>query len=899
MALTAGTRLGPYEILGPIGAGGMGEVYKARDTRLERTVAVKVLSAQLAGDTEFRARFEREAKTISQFSHPSICTLHDIGRQDGVDYLVLEYLEGETLARRLERETGGLPIETALKIGVEICDALDRAHRHGITHRDLKPGNVMLTKSGAKLLDFGLAKPARGVQTGGARNLSAPAGAGISDRLTELSPGPMTSQGTILGTFQYMAPEQIEGQEADARSDIWALGCLLYETITGRRVFAGKTQASLLGAILKVQPPPISSVVATVPPALDHIVTTCLAKDPDERWQSAGDIGRELKWLTAGRSDVAPRGDSASRTRERAIWAAAVVGLAILAGALIWTRPPAAVSTGNPPARFVLPLGAEAALVNTGLPNVAVSPDGRHVAYRGAAQLFIRAVDEAQSRAIAGTDGAAYPFFSPDSQSLGFVVGPTIKRVALSGGAPVTVAPGGGTAAGVPFRGVAWGDDGFIYYTPTVSAGLWRIQASGGTPEQLTTPEFAQGEKTHRWPFVLPGSRALLFIVGTSRITTFDDARIEALTLATKQRHRLIEGGTFPQFVPTGHLLYSRDGSLLAVRFDPDKLEVTGSPVTVLSGATRDALFGLANHGFSANGTLAYISGGTTSVIRTLAAVDRTGSTKPLPPQPALYSSGRLSPDGSRFAVFFLGATSQISVVDLVGGQASRLTFEWDNESPIWTPKGERVTFTSNRGGGPRNLYWQTPDGGSDAERLTKSEREQVSYAWSPDGKMLVYGETDPATLQDIWVLSLDDKKARPLVNTPGVDINARLSPDGRWIAYQSNQSGRPEVYVQAFPTGGRRWQVSTDGGTAPAWQRNGRELIYRRGSAVMAVPVTMTSDFRHGSPVRLFESPQLLADVLPDGRFLMMVGEVSAPVSELNVVVNWFDDLRRKVTGK
>ena len=891
MSLTAGTRLGPYEIVAPIGAGGMGEIYKARDTRLDRTVAIKRIQAALSADPEFKARFEREARTISALNHPHICTLHDIGHEHGIDYLVFEFLEGETLAARLEK--GPLPVEHALKIGREICDALDRAHRHGITHRDLKPGNVMLTRSGAKLLDFGLAKPSGAVS---ADAPPLPRGADASLPTAMLANAPITTRGTILGTFQYMSPEQIEGQDADARSDIWSLGCLLYEALTGKHAFEGKTQASLVSAIIKDQPPAISGVQPLAPPGLDRVVATCLAKDPDARWQSAADLARELQWVMEARSSEAPRARAAGIARyERLGWAAVVITLTAVA-ALVYWRQPSSTAAGGPPTYGVVPLGARHALVPSFLPNLAVSPDGRYAAYRGNEGLILRALDEHESRPLAGTEGAAYPFFSPDSQSLGFVVGPTIKRIALSGGAPTVVAPGGGTAGGVPFRGVAWGDDDFIYYTPTVSAGLWRVPAAGGAAEELTRPDFAKGEKTHRWPFVLPGSKAVVFVVGTSRITTFDDARIEVLVLAGRERRKLVDGGTFPQAAPSGHLLYSHAGALLAVPFDADRLELRGSPIEVVTGTLRDDLYGMGNHSFSKTGTLVYAAGGTTGVTRTLASVDRRGTPQPLPVAPGFYGTGRVSRDGTRLVVFVNGATSQITTIDLSRGPASRMTFEWDNESPVWTPDDKFLTFTSNRGGGPRNLYRQPADGGGDAERLTTSDREQVPLDWSPDGRTLVFGETDPGTLGDIWYMSMDDRTPRVLVKTPGADGAARLSADGRWIAYQSNLAGQPEIYVQAFPAGGRRWQISIDGGTAPVWQRNGRELVYRRGNSVMAVAVNGDADFQYGSPVRLFDWPQPIMDVLPGGRFLMAAGTPMAPITELNLVVNWFEDLRRRM---
>ena len=899
MSLTAGSRLGPYDIIAPIGAGGMGQVYKARDPRLDRVVAIKVLPEQTAQDPEFRARFEREARTISQLNHPHICAIYDVGREDGVDFLVLEFLEGETLAKRIEK--GPLPLEPALKIAIEICDALDRAHRHGIVHRDLKPGNVIVTKSGAKLLDFGLAKQARGLQlvAGSPATSLSPEAPAASDRPTSLSPA-MTAKGTILGTFQYVAPEQIEGQEADSRSDIWAFGCLLYELLTGTRAFEGRTQASLVGAILKDEPRPVSAIQPQLPPVLDRIVTTCLAKDPDERWQSAADIARELKWAMTASAEI-PKRAGRSAARDRTIWAAAGAGMAVIVAVLLWPSGSIqAPATGSASVvRATIPLSADEALAPATVPNLAVSPDGRWIAYRGAAHIWLRALDGGSSRAVSGTEGGAYPFFSPDSQWLGFVAGSVIKRVSLSGGAPTTVVGGSTTTT---IRGVAWGDDGFMYYTPTVSAGLWRVRADGtGSPEELTKPDFSLGEKTHRWPVVLPGSRALLFTVGTSRIRSFDDARIEALTIATRTRHRLVEGGTYPLYAPTGHLVYTRAGATLAVPFDPDRLAIAGSPMPVIEQALPDPSYGVGHHAFSGDGTFVSIPGGTSflvSRIRTLGAVNRRGEVQPYPAPPAPYSVVRLAPTDARAAAMYEGATSQLSILDMSRGSASQLTFEWDNEQPTWTPDGSRVTFMSNRGGGPRNLYWQPADGSADAERLATSVNEQAPQAWTPDGATLVFVETDPTSLQDIWVMSVADRKPRPLIQTPALDTAARVSPDGRWIAYQSNQSGRFEVFVQAFPSLGRRWQLSIDGGTQPMWQRNGRELIYRRGSSVMAVPVSTAGEFQHGTPVVLFNSPQPLWDLLPDGRFLMPVGSPPADVTHFNVIVNWFDELQRKAGG-
>jgi serine/threonine-protein kinase len=897
MPVPTGTRLGPYEILSAIGAGGMGEVYKARDTRLERTVAVKVLPADLAADGEFRQRFEREARTISQLSHPHICVLHDVGHDAGVAFLVMEYLEGETLAQRIER--GPIPFDDALKIAVDIADALDKAHRAGVIHRDLKPGNVMLTRSGArqgaphaKLLDFGLAK-------GGGASADQPSMLTAAPTRTT----PLTMHGTILGTFQYMAPEQIEGAEADARSDIWAFGCMLHEMLTGHRAFAGKTHASLIGAILKDQPQPASHA-QPLPRGVDHIVATCLAKDPEARWQSASDLARELKWVALSEQGAgATSGESAAaaRTRERLVWIAAILAAALATGFVVWRLRPVQPETNGPTTRAMLSLLPEEALIarpNGAGIGAALSSDGGWFAYLGRVddrfQLFVRNMADGRSRPVPGTEGAGYPAFSPDSQSLAFVSGRTIRRVVIGGGTPVTVVDNLGSV-----RGMAWGDDERIYYTPQYGAGLWRVDAAGGgVPEELTTPDRAKGEKTHRLPFVLPGSKAVLFVVGSSRDTSFDDANIDVLSLDSRTRKRIIEGGTYPQYVPSGHLLYSRGSTIVAVAFDPGRLELLGNPVVVAEGVLNRPLYGGADFGVSRAGTLVSVPASTRDDRRLLSA-DRRGNTEPIRVDGGFGSTSRVSPDGSRVVSFILGATSQIGIGDLKrGGALTKITFEWDNEYPMWTADSARIVFSSNHGGGPPNIYWQSADGSGAAERLTTSEHVQRTGWYSSPGPLVPYVDIDPSSGADIWAVSLADRKAIPVVKTRFDEDGPAFSPNGKWLAYQSNQSGGWEVYVQAHPSTGRRWPISNGGGTAPMWSPKGDELLYRNGTAVMAVPVRTSSEFDHGSATKLFDTPDALLDFLPGGRFL--VGRVTQPppVTSLNLIVNWFDELRRKTAA-
>jgi serine/threonine-protein kinase len=603
----------------------MGEVYRARDTRLDRTVAIKVLPASLSADPSLRQRLEREARAISSLDHPHICGLYDIGLDGGHDYLVMQYLEGSTLASRLER--GALPLAEAMKIGAQIAEALAAAHRRGIVHRDLKPGNVMLTASGAKLLDFGLAK---------------------SSAIREpMDPGrtmaALTAERTILGTLHYMAPEQVEGRDADSRSDIFALGAVLYEMLSGRRPFDGDSPASVIASILSTEPRPIADVAPLAPRSLDRVIARCLAKNPDDRWQSASDLAFELRAQADVRNrDVAPLASAAPR-RRTAAWLAGAAVIALAGGAAGWLLKRQPPSTPRPVVRALLPLATGDELsyhdrTDFGQP-VALSPDGRVVAYvmlGSPTKLVLRTVDTGESRVLVQAAAIGEVFFSPDSQFVGFVsgaggadrpwtpgIGGSIRKISVSGGAATTVADGIGS-----IKGAWWGADGFIYYSPAPGMGLWRAPAAGGQGEKLTSPDRSQGEKTHRRPFLLPGNKSLLFVVGTSRIDSFDDARIEALRLSDRSRHRLIDGGTAPLYLASGHLLYARAGKLVAVPFDPERLAVEGAPMTVLEGVADQPASGVSNHAISADGTIVYLARSSDGSRGHVAISDRQGRVK-------------------------------------------------------------------------------------------------------------------------------------------------------------------------------------------------------------------------------------------------------------------------------
>jgi Tol biopolymer transport system component len=870
MALTSGTRLGPHEILSAIGAGGMGEVYRARDTRLDRIVAIKVLPTHLADRSELRERFEREARTIAGLNHPHICTLHDIGQQNGTDYLVMEYLEGETLAQRLNK--GFLPLEQVFQYAIEIADALDKAHRKGVTHRDLKPGNIMLTKTGTKLLDFGLAKLKQEV---------APANVPLSDLPT--AKDPLTAEGAIVGTLQYMAPEQLEGKEVDARADIFAFGAVVYEMATGKRAFEGKSQASLIVAILEREPPAMSSLQPMTPPALNRVVKKCLAKEPENRWQTPKDLCDELKWIAEGGSQVASA-----------------------------PSPPRPVSRVS----IILPPGQQLAGLDHG-PAVAFSPDGTHLAYvarqGGVQQIYLRAMDNLEARPIPGTEGAVNPFFSPDGQWLGFFAGNKLKKVHVTGGAALSLAD-----AAVPL-GASWGSQGMIAFAPMGAGVLRQVPDAGGAPQQLT--RVGKGEATHRWPEFLPDGSAVLFAAGTTA-SSWRNAQVTVQSLGSGERRNLFQSATQPRYTPSGHLVYAQGGNLMAAPFDPQRLTATGAAVPVVEGVLQSPTIGAAQYSVSATGSLVYVSGGVQSAQSRLVWVSRNGAEQPLAAPARAYVLPRLSLDELRIAVSITDPEPQIWLYDLSRETLTRFTFAGNaNYAPVWTPDGKRIAFQSNKEG-PPNLFWQLADGSGGLERLTTSRYLQGPQCWSPDGQLLAFIELNPATGVDIWMLRLGDpsassgqvpsagsgqgRKAEPFLRTRFDEAAPRFSPDGHWLAYMSNESGRFEIYVQSYPGPGGKWQISTEGGGEPAWNPNGRELFYRSGDKMMAVEITTQPSFAAGTPRMLFEGryepapiPVANYDVSADGeRFLMLKPTEQAQVAQtqMNVVLNWFEELKRRV---
>jgi Tol biopolymer transport system component len=887
MPLFPGTHLGPYEITGPLGSGGMGEVYRARDTRLDRTVAIKILPAQFSADPVRKQRFEREAKTISCLNHPHICVLHDVGNQDGIDYLVMECVEGETLAKRLEK--GPLPLEQVLRYGAQIADALDKAHHSGVVHRDLKPGNIMLTPSGTKLLDFGLAKSA----------MAPTSVATLTAAATQTTP--MTQEGTIVGTFQYMSPEQVEGKELDGRSDIFSLGAVLYETLTGQRAFQGKSQLSVASAILEKEPAPISTVKPLTPPALDHAIKKCMAKLPDERWQSASDLASELKWITeAGSQLMALPAAAAKGIRARwlvLLWGIVSLLLAAIAGVAIWNLKP---SPPGPVSRTVITLPPGQRLAGLDQPAVALSSDGTHLAYvaiqGGTQQLFLRAMDSLEARPIPGTEGATGPFFSPDGQWLGFFAGQKLKKISVSGGSPITLSD-------VPFPlGASWDSRGMIAFAPSVGSPLKQVPDAGGALQPLTRLE--KGEIAHRWPEFLPDGKAMLFTAGPTSIN-WTNAQVAVHSVNTGEQRNLIQGGTQPHYAASGHLVYAQGGSLMAVPFDPKHLAVAGAAVPVVEGILQSTTSGAAQYSISATGSLVYVSGGVQATQHRFVWVNRNGAEQAVAAPVRAYVFPRLSPDGRRVAVTIQGQEVQLWLYDLSRETLTRFAFEGKfNTNPVWTPDGKRIAFNSNKEG-PINLFWQLADGTGGLERLTTSEYLHFPMSLSPNGQVLAFVEVNPTTGYDIWMLGLGDRKAQPFLRTPFNESVPQFSPDGRRLAYVSNESGRWEIYVQPYPGSGGKWQISTEGGTEPVWNHNGRELFYRSGDKMMAVEIATQPSFTAGKPRVLFEgryepppgtSPNY--DVSPDGqRFLMLKpSEQEQSATQINVVLNWFEELKRRV---
>ena len=893
--LTPGTKLGPYEIQSALGAGGMGEVYRARDTRLDRTVAVKILASHLSSSPELRQRMEREARTISSLNHPHICHLYDIGSQNGADFLVMEFLEGETLAERLRK--GPLPLNEILKIGIAVAEALAIAHRQGIVHRDLKPGNIMLTQAGAKLMDFGLAKPLT-AQTAGISSASAPSFTAAPTMSGPSPLTPLTTAGTVIGTIQYMSPEQIEGKEADARSDIFAFGAVLYEMAAGKRPFQGKSQISLASAILESEPEPLGTAKPDIPAAFDHVVRTCLQKNPDDRYLAAHDIKLELQWVAAEkpapRNSVSADAPAPSTTRRTLPWMA--VGLALLllinlAQFFLRRNAPPAQSIRtviDPPPNSTFRLSDD----NAGPP--ILSPDGAAIAFtatgsEGKVQIWVRPMNSLEAHSLPGTEEAIFPFWSPDGRSLGFFADAKMKTIDLNGGTPTVVcdAPLG--------RGGAWGTGGVIVFSAGPNSPILEVSANGGTPTAITKIDGAQ-HSSHRWPFFLPDGKHFLYLAMNHDAAKSANDAVYYASLDGRENRLLLHSPSNAIYA-NGFFLFAQHDQLMAQPYDPSSGKLSGEPHTVARGIMNDLTTWHMDASASENGLLAFGSGGIGEL--QLIWVDRSGKQLAVAADKLTnlqYAS--LSPQGDRVALQIDTGINDIWVMDLARGVRTRLTFgPVTNAFPIWSPDGKWIAYFSFRDN-KYNLYRKASDG-SGAEELLVSDDNETLYPsdWSRDGKILIY-QRGAAGGHEIFALPLEgERKPRVLVSRGG---GGRLSPDGRWLAYHSTASGGVDVFVVAADGGPGKWQVSPNSGQWPRWSRDGKELLYwDLTSNIISVPVKEVGGaFQFGAQQTLVSRWTILTvpffDISNDGQKILLE-RLSQQVSQsVTVVTNFTEELKK-----
>ena len=905
MAISAGARVGPYQILSLIGTGGMGEVYKARDTRLDRLAAIKVLNADGAERPDRRARFETEARAVSALGHPHICTLFDVGDHEGRAYLVMEYLEGETLDDRLTR--GPLPAADILRYGAEIADALDHAHRKHVIHRDVKPSNVMLTAAGVKLLDFGLAKGPLPVAT-------------TPTSTASLDQRKLTAEGTMIGTFQYMAPEQLEGKSVDGRTDIFALGSVLYEMATGRRAFQGDSQASLIASILTAHPPAITSVRAPTDAnsslaGLEHVVDRCLAKNPDERWQTARDVKLELEWIDQGKSPrrASVPTDRRLRWREAVAWSLALMaGVAAAVAVMAPSENPPTESTRfivSPPAGTTIPVAQSRT-------RIAISPDGRRLAIvafsEGRQQIWIRSLDSVTAEPLPETEGGISPFWSPDGRFVGFFSpgDGTLKRVALAGGPARTICAA--QVDSVP----TWGRDGTILFTKFLD-GIFRVPAEGGAPSRVTQVDKGRRELNHYWPEFLPDGRHFLYMATTLEesglratpsvyVASFDSAEA---TLLTRVHSRMA-------YVAPGYLLFVENGALMAQRFDTTTRQLVGEPIQIADGIAYVRVVGNGSFTASTNGVLAYQSAGSESQV---VWADRRGNITETGWPRQDYGSLRFSPNGERVAVDVVDprtGAADVWLFDTARGAPVRFTADpWDESGPVWSPDGSRILMRMDRGGptslkigsAAPNLYAKVI--GTGAEELIAADRGPLGGEdWSRDGRWVAYTRNSQQTGLDLWLMPLaSGAKAQPFSTERFDEGGAAFSPDARWLAFVSTEAGLPEVYVAPVEQPGDRTRVSNGGGTTPRWRRDGTELFYASpdGRALVRVPMQLGPTVKAGVPARLFAIPastaarfarrNIVYDVTPDGeRFLINLPVEEPSSSQITVVLNWMGALNQ-----
>ena len=882
--IAAGTRLGPYEIVSPIGAGGMGEVWRARDTRLDRSVAIKVLPRDLAGNAQFRMRFEREAKAISQLNHPNICTLHDVGEEQGTSYLVMELLEGESLADRLAR--GPLPLSEVLRYGIHIADGLDRAHRAGIVHRDLKPGNIMITRSGAKLLDFGLAK------SSGAHVVEPPPADGETElRVGTSNRAPLTAEGTIIGTFQYMAPEQLEGVPADARTDIFALGAVLYEMATGRRAFEGKTRTSLIAAIVSAQPPAITNVQPLAPTSLDHVIATCLAKDPEARWQSAHDVAEELRWIeTGGGSAPAISGQSSP-------WWKVFAALALLAAAsmaALYVRE--RMRTAEPVAfSIIAPRGYY-------FNDPVVAPDGKAVAFvtgndAGEQGIWVRRLGSVAPSKVTDTTmtGLSCVFWSPDSKWLAFYERGNIMKVQAQGGAPETVCSNCVSYG----TGAAWGRDGTILFSPKFAEGLFRVPAAGGTAVRVTSLDATRRESLNGLPRFAPDGDHFVYLVRTVANVKSD---VYGSSLSGKSKTFLTKADSVVG-IWKSYLLFVRDGAIYGQKIDVVKMEISGEPHKILDDVFYDEDSAESGASVADNGALVYLPSTNAQWKVEVGWYDRSGRMTEKLFDDVSVGGLALSPDDSKIAMTKVDSkkgANDIWVYDIARGIRTKVNGNGQANllAPRWSPDGQRIFFAGD-GDGMYDIYSQPDDGSSPPQPVWKGGDDKNSMDVSRDGRTLLARLYSARTKNDIWTVPLaGEGKPAPLIVTEGSDEGAAFSPDAKWIAYASSQSGRLQVYVRGFPIG-RSVQVSVDDGNGPSWSGDGSEIFFStRDNNVMAAPFHASGDVpQPGKPDLLFHMPRVMTFWGPSHKVGRFIGEIRSAPQEVNVVnylTGWTEKLEQ-----
>lgn len=867
-----------YSVIAHLASGAVGELYRARDNRLGRDVAVKMLRPEFAQDPERRERLRREAHLLAAIEHPNIAALHDLEEADGVLFLILEYIVGTTLAERIA--AGPIPIDEALGLSRQLAEALEAAHAQGIVHRDLKPANILIGDDGVlKVVDFGLAK-------------SAPVGSPVGDpwEPSSITHHP-TLAGTLMGTIGYMSPEQSRGHDVDRRTDIWAFGCILYELVSGRRAFQAETTTDTLVRILE-QDPDWTVLPSNLAPEIRALLGRCLTKDARYRLRDIGEA-----WVAIARALGGGGGQAAGRPpgrkprprRSLAAWAGslALLSLAVVVGWRVGSGgglPSAMRHTYELPFPDGVPLGGR---VGSG---IAISPEGELIVWADQQGALVHPMDSLGFRRLGFGPAGFDPVFSPDGRWLAIRgEGASLRRLLLADGSVEIISP-----AATP-RGVAWGADDSLVYAPGFSSGLWKVSARGGGLRAVTALDSSRGEVTHRWPDILPDGRGILFTVRTRYQPSFDRAEVALLDLRTGLRRTLLAGGTCPRYVRSGHIVFARGNRLLAVPFDVRTRRLTGPPAVVLEGVDVNPTTGAAQFGCSHTGTLVYSRLPAEGWTNHLAWLDRSGRREQILTPPGIFENPSVSPDGARIAFTLVGAQNDIAVLDTALKTFRRITFDpREDTTPIWTPDGNRITFCSSRDG-PLNLYWTRIDGTGSDERLTRSPSDQAPSGWAPDGRTLLFTQEDPATGTDLWQLDLRRPgNPAPFLRTPFDERAATFSPCGRWVVYESTETGQAEVYVRAVERADRRWQVSHQGGTDPQWSPDGRELFFARGNDMMVVNVSAGSGFETGAPRVLFHiSLAVVPAVTPNGRRFITSTENSSP-DRVVVRTGWFEDLRR-----